>query len=154
MPNFSGVHPDITRTEMRFVNYNQPPKARKPSFGARLASAVGGLLGPIGMAAGIFFPPAAIAGAAAYGLKARADQALAQQNAYIQAEQQMYAPRGPQTTEVLGYHAPAEQAGLGIQQVVGGPQRAAVGEDQVYNVLFLRHQAADQQVHNTNYGGQ
>ena len=154
MPNFNVVHPDIARPEMRFVNYNQPSKPRKRSFGARLASAVGGLLGPIGMAAGIFFPPAAIAGAAAYGLKASADRALAQQSAYIQAEQQMHAPRGPQTTEVLGFHGSAEQQGLGIQQVVGGPQRAAVGQDQVYNVLFLRHQAADQQIHNTNYGGQ
>lgn len=154
MPSFNGVDPNIMRMEVRHVNYNQPPKPRKLSFGARLASAVGGFLGPIGLAAGLFFPPAAIGGLAAYGLKAKADQALNQQKAYINAEQQMYAPKGPQATEFIGFNDPVSQGGPQIQQVAGGPPRKGVGEDEMMNVLFLRHNAADHQIHNANYGGQ
>lgn len=142
MPNSPKIDPNIMRLEVRYANLNQPPK-RKISGGAKFARALGSFLGPVGMAASFFFPPMAIAGMAAYGLRNQAQRAINQQQTFIQAERAAYGSGGPQQVQYFGY----QNQGGSYQPVGTGAMGVSPAQDQVMNILFLRNEASDQVIH-------
>ncbi len=145
---FNGVNPSIMRLEVRTVDPYAPPK-RKVSAGAKFANALGSFLGPTLSVAGVFFPPLLPAGMAAYGMKGMAGNAIAKQQAFIQAEKQMAAQQGPRQISYMGYQDhPAQMHSVSTMH----PGVAPVRQDRVMDVLFLRQEASNQMIH-SNYQG-
>ncbi len=134
--DFNGVDPTRVKMEVMTVNPYAPPP-RKISFGAKLASAMGGILGPLGLASSIYFPPAALIGLGAYGAKRMADRSIAMQGQSIAMEQAQASAQGPLQVQYYGYDNPRG----GIQQVSHQVGASPVASDQVMNVIFLRDQS-------------
>lgn len=146
---FNGVQPSIMKLEVRYVDPNRPP-VRKVSGGAKFASALGGVLGPLASAAGFFFPPLFAVGAAAYGMQRVAQTNIAQQQAFIGAEQQSYAQKmGPQMISYMGY----EDHPVHMKSVSASHPGVAPGQDPMMDILFLKQGVSDQMIH-SNYLGQ
>lgn len=136
--DFAGIDPTRVKMEVMTVNPYAPPP-RKISFGAKLASALGGFLGPVGMASSIFFPPAAAIGLFAYGAKSMGDRSMAAQQQQIAMEQAQAAARGPLQVQYFGYEAPRPGFQPVAQGIGYGPPPGM--NDEVLNVMFLRDES-------------
>jgi len=66
--NFNTIDKNLVKIESRQYNPYEPPPPKKSFFGG-LLKALGSIAGPVGFASSIFFPPAAIVGAAGYGMQ-------------------------------------------------------------------------------------
>lgn len=139
---FNGVDPTRVKMEVMTVNPYAPPP-RKISFGAKLASALGGFFGPVGMALTPFFPPAAAVGLLSYGAKSMGDRSIAMQQQQVYMDQQAAAARGPLQVRYFGYEQPRGM----IQPVSGGMAAGAPMTDEVMNVMFLREQSFGALIH-------
>lgn len=65
--NFTTVDPNRIKLEARTYNPFEPKPPKRSFFGG-IMKALGAIAGPVGFAMTPFFPPAAIMGAAGYGL--------------------------------------------------------------------------------------
>lgn len=66
--NFNTVDKNLVKLEVRNYNPFEPPPKKKSFFGS-LLKGLGSIAGPVGFASSFFFPPAAIIGAAGYGMQ-------------------------------------------------------------------------------------
>jgi len=135
MSELNGVNINTMKLEYRLVDYDRKP-ALKPPRGARFARVMGSILGPLGLAASVFFPPAAIGGLAAYGMKRQAETAIAQHHAYSAAERAQTQSRGPKQVQFVGFEATrpmGQPGGRGIASPAAYPR------DAVTDILFSRH---------------
>lgn len=66
--NLNVVDRNLVKLQAKTYNPYEPPPPKKSFFGSLLRG-LGSIAGPVGFASSLFFPPAAIIGAAGYGMQ-------------------------------------------------------------------------------------